>query len=73
VSPADARVALVGREEDGFRLHGNCIGLDHGQGVVSTMLHLETVSVKEGELVKAGQVLGTVGETGIATGPHLHW
>ncbi|GAQ86772.1 Peptidase M23 domain protein [Klebsormidium nitens] len=73
VSPAGARVALVGREEDGFRLHGNCLGLDHGQGVVSTMLHLDRVHVKEGDVVKAGQVLGTVGETGIATGPHLHW
>jgi murein DD-endopeptidase MepM/ murein hydrolase activator NlpD len=73
IAPAAGRVALVGRANQGFELHGNTIGLDHGQGVLSIFLHLSRISVKEGDLVKAGQVLGAVGDTGIATGPHLHW
>ncbi len=73
IAPADGRIALVGRASQGFRVHGNIIGIDHGQGVVTTYLHLSRISVKEGELVKAGQVIGAVGSTGAVTGPHLHW
>ncbi|MEC4805921.1 MAG: M23 family metallopeptidase, partial [Jaaginema sp. PMC 1079.18] len=73
VAPAAGRVVLVGREAQGFRLHGNTIGLDHGQGVLSIFLHLQQIDVKEGDFVQAGQKIGTVGATGAATGPHLHW
>lgn len=73
VAPAAGRVALVGREAEGFRLHGNTVGIDHGQGVVSIFLHLSRIGVKEGDFVNAGQQIGTVGATGAATGPHLHW
>lgn len=73
VSPAAGRIALVGYQADGFELHGNTIGIDHGQGVLSIMLHLSRIDVKEGDLVQAGQVIGAVGSTGAATGPHLHW
>ena len=73
VAPADARVALVGREANRFKVHGNCIGLDHGQGVESVYLHLSRIDVKEGDFVKAGQTIGALGSTGAATGPHLHW
>lgn len=73
VAPASARVALVGREAQGFKIHGNVIGLDHGQGVVSIYMHLSRIDVKEGEMVKPGQVIGGVGSTGAVTGPHLHW
>ncbi|MGB7442106.1 MAG: M23 family metallopeptidase [Coleofasciculaceae cyanobacterium] len=73
VAPAAGRVALVGLESEGFRLHGNTVGIDHGQGVQSIMLHLNRIDVKEGDFVRAGQRIGTVGSTGASTGPHLHW
>lgn len=73
VAPAAGRVALVGRESEGFTIHGNVIGIDHGQGVAGIFVHLSRIDVKEGEMVKAGQVIGGVGSTGASTGPHLHW
>lgn len=73
VAPAAGRVALVGLVSQGFRVHGNIVGIDHGQGVTSTFLHLSRINVKEGDFVKAGQVIGAVGSTGASTGPHLHW
>jgi murein DD-endopeptidase MepM/ murein hydrolase activator NlpD len=73
VAPAAGRIGLVGRVADGFELHGNTIGIDHGQGVLSIMIHLSRIDVNEGDLVQPGQVIGTVGSTGASTGPHLHW
>lgn len=73
VAPAAGRVALVGRESEGFEIHGNTVGIDHGQGVTSIMIHLSRIDVKEGDMVQAGQVIGAVGSTGASTGPHLHW
>ncbi|BAY78976.1 peptidase M23B (plasmid) [Nostoc linckia NIES-25] len=73
IAPAAGRVALVGRVSQGFRIHGNVVGIDHGQGVTSIFMHLSRINVKEGDFVKAGQLIGAVGSTGAATGPHLHW
>ncbi len=73
VAPAAGRVAVVGLESEGFRLHGNMVGLDHGHGVTSVFLHLSRIDVQEGLLVEPGQALGAIGATGVATGPHLHW
>ncbi len=73
IAPAAGRVALVGQESRGFRVHGNAIGIDHGQGVTSIFMHLSRINVQEGDFVRAGQVIGEVGATGAATGPHLHW
>jgi murein DD-endopeptidase MepM/ murein hydrolase activator NlpD len=73
LAPAAGQVRLVGREADGFQVHGNVVGIDHGQGVVSILMHLQDIEVEEGEMVKAGQLVGTVGDSGAATGPHLHW
>ncbi len=73
LAPAAGRVSLVGREEAGFPSAGNCVGLDHGQGVQSLLLHLEAACVEEGQPVSAGQVVGRVGSSGASTGPHLHW
>ena len=73
VAPAAGRVSLVGRESQGFKIHGNVVGIDHGQGVASILMHLSRIDVKEGDVVKAGQVIGALGSTGAATGPHLHW
>jgi murein DD-endopeptidase MepM/ murein hydrolase activator NlpD len=73
VAPAGGRVALVGRVSQGFRVHGNVVGIDHGQGVTSIFMHLSRINVKEGDMVQPGQLIGAVGATGASTGPHLHW
>jgi murein DD-endopeptidase MepM/ murein hydrolase activator NlpD len=73
VAPAAGRIGLVGRVAEGFELHGNTIGIDHGQGVLSIMIHLSRIDVNEGDFVQVGQVIGAVGSTGASTGPHLHW
>lgn len=72
-APANGLVSLAGKEEEGFMIHGNCIGLDHGHGVASIFMHLSDLAVQEGEYVRRGQLVGRVGDTGISTGPHLHW
>ena len=51
---------------------GNCVVIDHGQGLLSLYLHLSQIDVKEGEEIRSGQVLGLSGGTGRASGPHLH-
>jgi Membrane proteins related to metalloendopeptidases len=73
VAPAAGRVSLVGRESQGFTIHGNVVGIDHGQGLASILMHLSRIDVKEGDFVQAGQVIGALGSTGASTGPHLHW
>ncbi len=73
IAPAAGVVRLVGHADQGFRLHGNTVGIDHGQGVLSIFLHLSKITVQPGESVVAGQIIGEVGSTGAATGPHLHW
>ncbi|MGA7934712.1 MAG: M23 family metallopeptidase [Kovacikia sp.] len=73
IAPAAGQVVLVGLEKQGFLVNGNMIGINHGQGVTSAYLHLSRILVKVGDFVKAGQVIGAVGATGAATGPHLHW
>lgn len=72
-APAAGRIALVGRVADGFELNGNTIGIDHGQGVTSVMIHLSGFAVNEGDMVEKGQLIGYMGATGFATGPNLHW
>ena len=56
-----------------FVLTGNSVFLDHGHGVISAYFHLKEIRVKPGNRIAQGQVVGTVGNTGRSTGPHLHW
>lgn len=52
---------------------GNIVFIDHGQGFITSYCHLDKVSVKIGDVVKTRDIIGMVGKTGRATGPHLHW
>lgn len=51
---------------------GNCVVIDHGQGLLTLYLHLSKFLVKEGDDVSKGQAIALSGGTGRATGPHLH-
>lgn len=53
--------------------YGNQIEIDHGYGYVTFYAHLKDINVKKGDLVKRGQLIGTVGNTGKSTAPHLHY
>ena len=69
-APAAGVITFAGPD---LYLTGGTVLLDHGHGVSSNFLHLSRIDVKVGERVEPGQVIGAVGATGRATGPHLHW
>jgi hypothetical protein len=71
VAPADGIVILASTRP--FTLEGHLLMLDHGMGLNSAFLHLSRIDVRNGDHVRQGQVIGAIGSTGRATGPHLHW
>ena len=68
-APADGVVGI----SDDYYLDGGYTLIDHGQGVSTGYLHQNRRMVRAGEAVKRGQMIGHIGATGRATGPHLHW
>ena len=71
VAPADGVVTLAAADE--FTLEGHLLMIDHGMGLNSAFLHCSELLVREGDIVRQGQLIGRVGATGRASGPHLHW
>ena len=69
VAANTGRVAFVGD----LSVRGRSVILDHGAGVFSAYHHLSEVAVAQGQLVNKGDLVGMVGQTGLAEGPHLHW
>jgi len=68
-APAAGKVILTGD----YFFNGKTVFVDHGQGLISMFCHLSQIDVKVGDQLARGAVLGKVGATGRATGPHLHW
>lgn len=68
-APADGVVSMV----DDLYFNGKTVFVDHGQGFVSMVCHLDQARVEVGQKVARGERLGDAGSSGRATGPHLHW
>jgi len=69
LAAANGRVAFVGY----MATRGNSVILDHGLGVFTAYHHLSRIDVVQGQEIAQGQVIAGVGQTGLSTGPHLHW
>jgi murein DD-endopeptidase MepM/ murein hydrolase activator NlpD len=69
VAAAAGRVAYAGE----MTVRGNSVIIDHGMGVFTAYHHFSRIDVQQGAMVTPGQQIGAVGETGLVTGPHLHW
>jgi murein DD-endopeptidase MepM/ murein hydrolase activator NlpD len=70
IAPMDGVVLFT---DNNLYFSGGTIILGHGQGLTTSYLHLSKILVKKDEVIKMGHLIGKVGSTGRATGPHLHW
>lgn len=68
-TPAAGKVILIGD----YFFNGNTVFVDHGQGFISMFCHMSKIDVRLGQQLARGAVVGRVGSTGRATGPHMHW
>ncbi len=69
----DGVVRVAGRNPEGYSGYGVVVDIDHGFGFHTLYAHMTTTMVKEGQKVKRGEQVGTVGSTGMSTGAHLHY
>lgn len=69
IAPASGVVVQTGD----YFFNGRTVMIDHGHGLISMLCHLSTITAQVGDKVRPGDVIGRVGHTGRATGPHLHW
>jgi murein DD-endopeptidase MepM/ murein hydrolase activator NlpD len=72
-TPIYAAAAGIVKSIERHPQYGNVVDIDHGDELVTRYAHAQLVLVKEGELVKRGQHIAAVGNTGRSTGPHLHF
>lgn len=68
-TPAAGKVILIGN----YFFNGNTVFVDHGQGFISMFCHMSNIDTRVGQQLARGEVVGKVGSTGRATGPHMHW
>lgn len=68
-SPSAGKVMLTGD----YYYNGKFVMINHGNNLISMFLHMDDISVSNNEIVRKGQKIGTIGNTGLSTGPHLHW
>ena len=68
-SPSSGKVILTGD----YYYNGKFVMINHGNSLISLFIHMNDIYVSEGRIVDKGEPIGTVGNTGLSTGPHLHW
>jgi murein DD-endopeptidase MepM/ murein hydrolase activator NlpD len=72
-TPVYAAAAGIVRLAEELPLSGKAVLVDHGLGMITSYLHLSSITAQVGQRVRKGELVGHVGSTGLATGPHLHW
>ena len=68
-APSSGKVVLAGN----YYYNGKFIMINHGNNLISMFLHLNDIFIEQDQILKKGEIIGTIGSTGLSTGPHLHW